>query len=151
MVYGVSRVYGLFPANQVGRCENVWGLRGYGVHGWWVKRVSTVHTWMLEMQNAMSTRWAAWGAMQMHWVGTRTCLASRWTQIQLQSHQQSSEWLEREGNCPTYLLKAQNGSQMSQMGAGTMRTHRVYTQAARTLKPMWKQLETRRKPSVYAQ
>jgi hypothetical protein len=46
--------YGLvFPANQLGNSKILWGIREYGSIGVWVKRVSTVCTTVISMNNSV--------------------------------------------------------------------------------------------------
>ena len=35
---------GTLCSNQPGNTKNLWGIRGYGVSGIWVKRMTTVHS-----------------------------------------------------------------------------------------------------------
>ena len=45
-----------FPANQVGLEKILWGIRGYGLPGLWVRRVSTVQLSLTMRQERESKR-----------------------------------------------------------------------------------------------
>ena len=55
MGYGVSRVYGLSPANQLGISQNLWLITGYGLWRVWVTRVSTVLVSMCQVASVVRT------------------------------------------------------------------------------------------------
>jgi hypothetical protein len=42
MEYGISQMYGLFTAYQVGNMKNIWIMEEYGLSELWVIRASTV-------------------------------------------------------------------------------------------------------------
>jgi len=45
------------PAHQVGRPENLWGIRGYGLSGVWDMRVSTVIPWLGQITLPIGNRY----------------------------------------------------------------------------------------------
>ena len=95
----------------------------------------------------MLTRQMAWAAMQMCWVCTRTCPASRRMHQYLQMHEKSSEYPESSQNCLTYLVGLQNGSQMSQTAAGTQWICRADAWMCHALETTQNWLKTRQRTS----